>query len=275
MATRLVSWNVARRAACWEALLAMDADLALLQEAAPPAAELPPRVEVDPSPWRTEGAGLNRGWRAAVVKLSDRVSVEWIEPRSVSEAGPRDFSASRSGTIAAAVVTPATGRPFVAVSLYAPWESMHRSTGSRWIYADGSAHRLISDLSRLVGHRSRHRIVAAGDLNVLHGYGEHGDRYAAARYATVFERMAALGLPLVGPQHPHGRQAAPWPSELPPDSRNVPTYHHGRQTPATATRQLDFVFASTGMAHAVEARALNGIEEWGASDHCKIAISVA
>jgi hypothetical protein len=35
-----------------------------------------------------------------------------------------------------------------------------------------------------------------------------------------------------------GRQAEPWPDELPTDSRCVPTYHHTRQTPATATRQL-------------------------------------
>ena len=35
------------------------------------------------------------------------------------------------------------------------------------------------------------------------------------RYATVFDRMAAIGLPLVGPQYPNGRQADPWPDELP------------------------------------------------------------
>lgn len=34
------------------------------------------------------------------------------------------------------------------------------------------------------------------------------------------------------------------PAELPADSACVPTFHHNRQTPQTATRQLDFVFAS-------------------------------
>ena len=66
--------------------------------------------------------------------------------------------------------------------------------------------------------------MAAGDLNILHGHGEHGSKYWAARYETVFARMEALGLPFVGPQAPHGRQADPWLDELPSDSRNVPTY---------------------------------------------------
>ena len=166
---RVVSWNVAGRNAPWETLLAMDADIALLQEAAPPALELPPGVEIDPSPWHTAGAGLNRPWKAAVVKLSDRVQVEWIEGESMTEGEWDGFSISRPGTLAAATVTRPDGPPFVVASMYGAWEHMHRSTGSRWIWADGSVHRLISDLSRLIGHASRHRIVAAGDLNVLYG----------------------------------------------------------------------------------------------------------
>ena len=272
---RVVSWNIAGRKAPWETLLAMDADIALLQEAAPPALELPPGVEIDPSLWHTAGAGLNRPWKAAVVKLSDRVQVEWIEGESMTEGEWDGFSISLPGTLAAATVTRPDGPPFVVASMYGAWEHMHRSTESCWIYADGSVHRLISDLSRLIGHATRHRIVAAGDLNVLYGYGEHGDAYAAARYATVFDRMESLGLPFVGPRHPHGRQADPWPDELPEDSRNVPTFHHSRQSPATATRQLDFVFASENMAGSVQAQALNDPDEWGPSDHCRIAITVS
>ena len=80
--------------------------------------------------------------------------------------------------------------------------------------------------------------------------------------ATVFARAEALGLRFVGPQHPNGRQAEPWPDELPTDSRCVPTFHHNRQTPATATRQLDFVFASRSLADAVSVRAMNAVDEW-------------
>jgi hypothetical protein len=69
-------------------------------------------------------------------------------------------------------------------SLYAAWETAH-SGGA--IYADASAHRLLSDLSRLISARRNHRILAAGDLNILRGYGENGNAYWRDRYATVFE----------------------------------------------------------------------------------------
>ena len=87
--------------------------------------------------------------------------------------------------------------------------------------------------------------------------------------------MEALGLRFVGPQAPEGgRQAAPWPKELPVDSLNVPTFYHNRQTPFTATRQLDFVFASESIADRVKVKALNRVKEWGPSDHCRILIGL-
>jgi hypothetical protein len=122
--------------------------------------------------------------------------------------------------------------------MYAAWETAR--TG-RTIYADASAHRVLSDLSALISTRRNHRIVAAGDLNILRGYGEYGNSYWKARYATVFDRAEAMGMRCVGPHAPNGRQGEPWPDELPPDTVNVPTYHTNRQTPATATRQLDFL----------------------------------
>ena len=271
---KLITWNIARRDEAWRYLLETDADIALLQEAAPPPADVAGRLDVDDAPWRTVGAGLNRPWRAVVVRLSSRVEVQWLEPKAVADALPGDLAVSRPGTLAAAIVTPTAGDPFVAVSMYAPWEKPHGTTGSGWIYADGSVHRLISDLSVLIGQQAGHRIVAAGDLNILHGYGEGGSSYWASRYATVFARMTALGLSFVGPQAPCGRRAEPWPEELPVDSANVPTYHTSHQTPATATRQLDFVFASTGLAGQLRACALNEIDDWGPSDHCRVEIEL-
>ena len=84
--------------------------------------------------------------------------------------------------------------------------------------------------------------------------------------------MEKLGLTFAGPQYPDGRRADPWPGELPKESRNVPTYYTSRQTPATSTRQLDFVFASTGLADRMRVRALNDPADWGPSDHCRIEI---
>ncbi len=98
--------------------------------------------------------------------------------------------------------------------------------------------------------------------------------YWRRRYDTVFDRATTLGLRFVGPQAPQGRQAEPWPVELPPDSRNVPTHHHNRQTPDTATRQLDYVFASESIADRVRVSALNRPEEWGGSDHCRVLVEV-
>lgn len=56
----------------------------------------------------------------------------------------------------------------------------------------------------------------------------------------------------------------------------VAVLHDGtsHQTPATATRQLDFVFASTGFAERVRVCALNEAHQWGPSDHCRVKIEV-
>lgn len=271
---KLIAWNIARRDEAWRALLENDADIALLSEATAPPADVARRLDVDPAPWRTAGAGVNRPWRAAVVKLSSRVAVQWLELKPVADALPGDLAVSRAGTLIAAIVTPGSGDPFVVASMYAVWEKPHATTGSGWIYADGSVHRLISDLSVLVGQQTGHRILAAGDLNILNGYGEGGSAYWASRYATVFARMSALGLSFVGPQAPAGRRADPWPDELPRESANVPTYHTSHQTPATATRQLDFVFASAGLSERVRVCALNEVHLWGPSDHCRVEIEV-
>jgi hypothetical protein len=86
--------------------------------------------------------------------------------------------------------------------------------------------------------------------------------------------MAALGLRFIGPQQPHGRPAAVLPAFMPTDTRNVPTYHHSAESAATATHQLDYVFASQSIAEHITVRALNGVEEWGKSDHARVVVDV-
>ena len=274
---RIVSWNIAQRTEPWYELLDMGADIALLQEAAEPPADVMARIKVDAEPWTTAGdqSGGTRKWRTAVVGLTDRVEVEWMRFGQVGQGRPGELAVSRHGTLAAAAVSAPGHEPFFVASMYAAWEKPQGLVQSVWIYADASAHRLISDLSAFIGTQVGHRILAAGDLNILHGHGEHRSRYWAARYESVFSRMEALNLPFVGPQAPNGRQADPWPAELPCDSRNVPTYRRNRHDPATATRQLDFVFASRGFADSVAVRALNEPEHWGPSDHCRLEIEVS
>lgn len=178
---------------------------------------------------------------------------------------------SRAGTLAVADVE-FDDETVTVVSMYAGWE--RACDGLRTLYADAAAHRLLSDLSAIVTSERGHRVIAAGDLNILNCYGEHGDGYWAARYVSVFDRAEAMGLPLVGPQAPYGRRADPVPAKLPEGSLDVPTYHTPRQVPAAATRQLDFVFASKAIADRVSVCALNGVEQWGRSDHCRLAIEL-
>ena len=271
---KILSWNIDRQRKPWRLLGDMGFDVALLQEASRPPRDVASRIELDPAPWPKPYAGASRRWRTAIARLSPRVSLEWIEAKSLDASG-RELAVSHAGTLTVARVSAPGIEPFLVVSMYAPWRRTHEVTGRRRIVSDASAHRVVSDVSALVGRQSGHRILTAGDLNILHGHGEHGSPYWASRYATVFDRMEALGLPFVGPQAPHGRQADPWPRELPRESRNVPTFHTNRQTPETATRQLDFVFASRELAGSVRVRALNEPAEWGASDHCRLEIEVS
>ena len=303
--TTIVCWNIAKRHAPWHELLRMDADVALLQEAAPPPEDvvrlhdgalspaeksvildIGPRESWDSHSW-------NSGWWHGrypalydrwpmVVRLSDRVKVEWFKQVGPTGWVDRDdeIAVSGIGTITAARVTPLDGsaEPFIAVSMYGRWETPHPSKDKAWwIYSDASMHRIISDLSAFIASENpaTHRILAAGDLNMAYGILENAPLALPARERTVWARMEALGLEFLGPQYPDGRQADPVPEGLPEDTHNVPTYHTTRQSPETAQIQLDYVFASRGFHESVTARALNNVDEWGPSDHCRILIQVA
>ena len=219
-----------------------------------------------------------------VVKLSDRVTVEpYQQAPPIRDLGEDAIGASDIGTVAAARVIPHDDEDedFVAVSMYARWLSPHPSINaksSRSDYSDASAHRNISDLSTFIDRSdtAAHRILAAGDLNMF--YGATGRRYALPeRERTVWDRMQALGLEFLDPQVPQGRRAeAPLePVDVPADTKDVPTWYFPGAGPAGAKYQLDYVFASRGFHKKVSVRAMNGIEEWGPSDHCRLAIEVS
>ncbi len=307
--TKIVCWNIAKRVAPWRELLDMGVDVALLQEvgwvpddvAGPlpvvPAQCLPsaPAFAGETGAGTTPGAGFvetgdeeHWSWNRhlydrwpMVVKLSDRVEVQWFRQTGpVANVSENEIAVSGIGTIAGAHITPLHGgEPFLAFSMYARWLVPHPTTKGKQIsiYPDASAHRIISDLSAFIGHvnPSTHRILAAGDLNTIYGATDDHPLAMPDRDRTIFDRMTALGLDMVGPRHPWGRRACPTPFGLPEDTKNVPTYHTTRQTPATAENQLDYVFASRGFHESVKVRALNEVDEWGPSDHCRILIDVA
>ncbi len=278
---RVVSWNVGKRQEPWRELVRMardgDADLALLQEAGSPPGDVVDRIEYDDQVfWNRH---LYDRW-PLVVKLSDRVTLRpYRQVPPISELGEDAIGVSGIGTIAAAKVIPHHREEdaFVAISMYARWLKPHSSTGSKWKIgcSDASAHRILSDLSAFIGHHDpgKHRILAAGDLNMF--YGSTGRKLSMPeRERTVWDRMQALGLEFLGPQEPNGRRAESTPDDVPPDTKNVPTIYYPKGGPATARNQLDYAFASRGFHDRVCVRAMNGVEEWGPSDHCRLTIGV-
>ena len=181
---RVVNWNIAKKHAAWRELAQMDTDVALVQEAGQPPEDVANSVDIGPQEsydshhwnsdwWKGRWPALYDRW-PMVVKLSDNVDVEWFKQISpVWGANEDEIEVSGVGILAAARVTPRDNsiEPFIAVSMYGRWFGPHPSVRSRWIYADASAHRIISDLSAFIGHYDtrRHRIIAAGDLNLIYG----------------------------------------------------------------------------------------------------------
>ena len=271
-----VCWNINRIRETWDELFAMGADLALLQEVGKVPATLPPGCEI----------GGNSHWASspgdrwpAIVKLSDRVDVEWFDPVPVASVNQKwnlddaEVPVSDARTIAIARVTPCDGEPFIAVSMYARWLGYHPLTrGASTHISDNSMHRIISDFSIFIRHAKprNHRILLAGDMNAF--YGEKFERGDGKPYREVsaFERLDRLGMQFLGPQFPDGRQSERVDDSLGPDTRNVATY----RTTRGKENQLDYVFASRGFHESVRTRALNGVDEWGASDHCRILVEV-
>ncbi|MCY3667833.1 MAG: hypothetical protein OXH81_19395 [Gemmatimonadetes bacterium] len=277
---KVVSWNIAKREKPWRELVEMDADVALVQEAGSPPGDLIDLVDYE------DGVFWDRHlydrW-PLVLKLSDRVEVEWFKQVApICDLGSDAIGVSGIGTIAAAKVVPVAchDKAFIAVSMYARWLRPHPSVKTNWSvgYSDASAHRIISDLSAFIGSRdpSTHRILAAGDLNMI--YGAIGYKLSLPeRERTVWDRFQALGLEFIGPQWPDAcRQASSQPTDVPGDTKNVPTFYSLGGSPETALNQLDYAFASRGFHESVKVRALNEIDndKWGSSDHCRLLIEV-
>ncbi len=289
---KLVCWNTNFRKEPWRWLRGMGADVALVQEACDPPSDVVDHVESGPrehwdaTVWNTDywkGRGFRKlsDRQTMVLKLSERVRIEWFKQIGpISTVQEDEIAVSGIGTIAAARVIPLEPgpEPFIVVSMYARWFAPHPSTASTWRvgYSDGTAHRIISDLSAFIGNANpaTHRILAAGDLNMVHCSETGKIQDLQTRSDSVFARMEALGLELIGPRYPAGRKAIPTPRNLRPDTRNVPTYRTVKESPATASQQLDYVFASKGFHEHVRARALNEVDEWGPSDHCRLVIDV-
>lgn len=265
---RLLSWNCGQRTDAWSHAAQHDVDVVMLQEAVAGPTPVGFRA-VAPDlegPWLT-GGYKSRPWSTALA-VRESLDAKPLPLAALDACEPHQLGISRAGSVAAAAIQMPGEEPVTVVSVYAAWEDPIAASGSSWIYADASAHRLISDLSALIGVQRGHRLIVAGDWNILRGYGEDGSSYWRDRYATVFDRMSALGLRLVGPFA--GRRPDPHPGEQPVGSDTTPTFWPRNGTPS---RQLDFVFASEAIASRVRATALNEDDSW-TDDHCPIRIDL-
>ena len=256
--TEVVVWNINRKQQALEELVKMGADLALLQEVHPGGckwlAEYGNEVEISPhDPWSPWGKATYDRW-PLVVRLSNRIRMEWFTYRGPAHwPTATQFPTSGYGTVSVARVIPTDGQePFIAVSMYGRFRPPHPTVGdSDWIHADATVHRIISDFSVFISPKpgTTHRILAGGDLNL-------GFVRASDRSQSVLTRMEALGMEYIGPKTA--------------DNEIVPTYYTRSEEPATARSQLDHVFASKGMHDNIAVRAMNSVDEWGPSDHCRI-----
>ena len=262
----ILCWNMAHRRKSWDALAGMpDIDIALLQEASRVPDQYRGLFKVDERLWAADW-GSPRGYPSVVACRPERVDARFIRTRSIPCAASCDFFTSEWGTLGAAVVGPVgAGEEITLVSMAPAYNLYTRESGSPSRYETiDSVHRLISDLSRLVGRRSR--VIAAGDWTINNGWSSHPtpvwNEREALHFQTAFDRMKALGFRHLMPQ---GRKN---------DRGEAITFVPIGSSPGEASAQLDYVFATENIADRVSVRALNRPKEWGPSDHCRIIIEV-
>ncbi len=265
-----------------------EADVALLQEVGKQPGGLTGLTKYDGQ--SAEEWNSSKNWKLynrwpAIFQLSDRVKVERFQAvPSICQSEIRNIRVSDIGTIAVARVIPYDDpdSSFMAVSMYARWPTTHASMRKSEIWAaDEMTHCILSDISPFTNDwkTTRHRILAAADLNMIYNkdtqpfYSGKRGEYWLKLERTVWQRFNALGLEFLGPQYPNGRLAPSTPER--PDTQSVPTYKTSHEkSPADSCRQLDYAFASRGFHEQVSVHALNELNEWGPSDHCRLLIEV-
>ncbi len=266
---KIVCWNMEAKRRSWETLVNMaDVDVALLQEASRVPDDLRHRVDVDHRLWddRRLWPGSHTAAPSVVARVSDRVLASFIATGPMGGPFSRDFYTSEWGTLGAAIVSPINEDESLIVISMAPYSNAftHESGSPSRREPIGSVHRLISDLSRLVGRRSR--VIAAGDWVIYPGWSAHPtaiwNKREALHFQTAFDRMQALGFRHIVPE---GRRS---------ERKDVVTFRCIGETPAQAWAQADYVFATENIADRVTVRALNEPDEWGPSDHCRLVIDL-
>lgn len=271
---RVLSWNMNQTTTSWSYLAELarryEIDVALLQEARRPVKA--PSFPSEPAFESNERwsipvpVGLNRRYCSAVVCFNEHVNFTPVPATLLSETVYGGFGASHPGQFAVANIALPNQQMLTCISLYGIWDTM---ADSGEIYAYGSLHRALSDLTPLLQARGAN-VVLAGDLNVWHGYG--GAPWEE-RFAVVFDRLRSQGLRLAGPFRPHDASAlADCPCRQPENCRHVATFRYQRN-PANRPYQNDFVFASGHLSAATAV--VDEDEVWRHSDHVPVIAEIS
>ena len=169
---RIVCWNMQHKRASWHFLSEHhgDADLALLQEACTPPAEVTAKLDVGPGPW------VNEGWNGAraVVRISDRVAIEWISVADIMASASPNPAIDTPSRLAVAIATFSGSEKIGLVSVESGRESSQ------------SVPEMIREIQQFCGPELRW--IVGGDLTTWWD-----------SETTVFGDMMRLGLPLTGP----------------------------------------------------------------------------
>lgn len=259
----VISWNLnhwrndtRRREAAWhhldEGLAAeVDWDIALLQECQPPDSRDRPTVwqPVRDHDWGTAVTTRHAPLRA--VRLEDH---------------------SHPGCAVAADVDLGARGTVTAVSLYGLQEYAKKIDGEPYPtrYAVTALHRMLSDLTPLIDHHSRHRnarpLLLGGDLNIS----TQIDPPDRQRHVEVLERFASLGLEDAWQVSPDSDPATDCTCPWHPTCRHVRTHTHPR---STRPWQLDYIFTNRRFTMR-SCRTVVDEDTWHRSDHAPIAATL-
>jgi endonuclease/exonuclease/phosphatase family metal-dependent hydrolase len=271
---RLTTWNMdhwkrstAARQDAWRFLRErVRADVALLQEASPP-------NDVGQVVFREGGmlddrraSPTSRGWGSAVVSFGP--TLRPIHDAKSPFHGDRvPLLRTFPGAVAIAEVD--LDEPLVVVSAYGVIDRG---------YAEGTVHRILSDLTPLVDERRGKRIVIAGDLNITTQWSAKHKSFLRGRHEeclrrdhNLFERFTALGF------HNIVNRSEPNPLEgcdcsLGEHCRHVRTQRHER---SVFPWQNDYIFVTADLLPLCKKlEVLDEDPAWSLSGHCPIVVEV-
>ena len=246
--------SASKQAAAWEALLGLDADVALLQEFVPP-------VGTQNVVYRQIGGA--RVWGSAVVGLT--VDIEEVtHSKGRYNKGPVALHQTAAGVAVAKATV--GGVPITFVSMYGVIDDG---------YADTTIHRQLSDLVPLLDSVDLSKnLVLGGDLNITTQWIGKEAAYREWEQAT-FARISAFGLvDVMNLKRPDG------PLEgcgcLDGDAcRHIHTQRHGR---SPRPWMNDYLFASKPLATLKRVRSAVVLDEpalHGLSGHMPLVVDFA